>query len=312
MWGFRCARSQSRSRFLPRSPRRGSRERAADGGRGQPAHPHGRSLRAESVGRAVRSTGQTVQIYVRERVKTATVQRGAPRDDRVVFFVHGAGTPAEVAFDVPYADYSWMAYLAAAGFDVFSMDMTGYGRSTRPNVMNEACNLSAEQQTALGAHAVQSDSRGAAHDDRVGLGRHRRRRRVHPRAARRAAREPRRLVARWPARGRLRFAQSGQGREARAARAGVLARRRASNRRSRARRKASRSTRNRMPISRRTGSGRSAARISTSRRPQRRSGARCSSPIPSVRRGGKACGAPRTRRRGASARRPSSACRRRR
>jgi pimeloyl-ACP methyl ester carboxylesterase len=94
--------------------------------------------------------GQTAQIYVRERVKPATIQRGAPRDDRVVLFVHGAGTPAEVAFDVPYKDYGWMAYLAAAGFDVFSMDMTGYGRSTRPNVMNEVCNLPAEQQTALG------------------------------------------------------------------------------------------------------------------------------------------------------------------
>ena len=94
--------------------------------------------------------GQTVQLYVRERVKPATVQRGAPRDDRVVLFVHGAGTPAEVAFDVPYEGYSWMAYLAAAGFDVFSMDMTGYGRSTRPHVMNDVCNLSAEQQRALG------------------------------------------------------------------------------------------------------------------------------------------------------------------
>ncbi|HEY3517765.1 MAG TPA: alpha/beta fold hydrolase [Gammaproteobacteria bacterium] len=100
--------------------------------------------------------GQTVQLYVRERVKPATIQRGAPRDDRVVLFVHGAGTPAEVAFDVPYADYSWMAFLAAAGFDVFSMDMTGYGRSTRPNVMNDVCNLSAEQQTALGRTSCQA------------------------------------------------------------------------------------------------------------------------------------------------------------
>ena len=106
--------------------------------------------------------GQTVQLYVRERVKPATVQRGAPRDDRVVLFVHGAGTPAEVAFDVPYADYSWMAYLAAAGFDVFSMDMTGYGRSTRPNVMNDVCNLSAEQQTALGRTPCD-----AAHDEQL-------------------------------------------------------------------------------------------------------------------------------------------------
>ncbi len=94
--------------------------------------------------------GQIVQLYVRERVKPATIARGAPRDDRVVLFVHGAGTPAEVAFDVPREGYSWMAYLADAGFDVFSMDMTGYGRSTRPSVMNDVCNLSAEQQTALG------------------------------------------------------------------------------------------------------------------------------------------------------------------
>ena len=34
--------------------------------------------------------------------------------DNVVLFVHGAGTPAEVSFDVPYKDYSWMAYLAHA------------------------------------------------------------------------------------------------------------------------------------------------------------------------------------------------------
>ena len=42
-----------------------------------------------------------------------------------------------------------MAYLAQAGFDVFSMDMTGYGRSTRPAAMNDPCNLSAAQQNKL-------------------------------------------------------------------------------------------------------------------------------------------------------------------
>jgi pimeloyl-ACP methyl ester carboxylesterase len=115
--------------------------------------------------------GQKVEIYVRERVKPATVLRGAPGADRVVLFVHGAGTPAEVAFDVPYADYSWMAYLAAAGFDVFSMDMTGYGRSSRPSAMNDVCNLSAEQQTALGrtpcraSHASQLTTIASDWDD---------------------------------------------------------------------------------------------------------------------------------------------------
>jgi len=90
--------------------------------------------------------GQTTQIYVRERTQAATPLRNANLIDHVVLFVHGAGTPAEVAFDVPYQDYSWMAYLARAGFDVFSMDTTGYGRSTRPPAMNDPCNLSQEQQ----------------------------------------------------------------------------------------------------------------------------------------------------------------------
>jgi pimeloyl-ACP methyl ester carboxylesterase len=66
-----------------------------------------------------------------------------------VLFVHGAGTPAEVAFDVPYQDYSWMAFLARAGFDVFSVDMTGYGRSTRPAPMNDPCNLAKDRQVGF-------------------------------------------------------------------------------------------------------------------------------------------------------------------
>ena len=93
--------------------------------------------------------GQPAQLYVRERVKAGTALRGATLSDRVVLFVHGAGTPAEVAFDVPYQDYSWMAYLARAGFDVFSMDTTGYGRSTRPAVMNDPCNLTSAQQSTF-------------------------------------------------------------------------------------------------------------------------------------------------------------------
>jgi pimeloyl-ACP methyl ester carboxylesterase len=87
--------------------------------------------------------GRDARLYVREVVAgdaAAAARKG------VVLFVHGAGTPSEVAFDVPYQDYSWMAYLANAGFDVFAMDMTGYGRSTRPPAMDDACNLSHAQQ----------------------------------------------------------------------------------------------------------------------------------------------------------------------
>jgi len=103
---------------------------------------------------SVRSTvpaieGQTAQIYVREVALAGTVIRGAVPGDRVALFIHGAGTPAEVSFDVPYQDYSWMQFLARAGFDVFAMDTTGYGRSTRPAPMNDPCNLSREQQAAF-------------------------------------------------------------------------------------------------------------------------------------------------------------------
>jgi pimeloyl-ACP methyl ester carboxylesterase len=91
--------------------------------------------------------GEFAQLYVRERVLAATALRPLDLENRVVLFVHGAGTPAEVAFDPPGA--SWMEHLARAGFDVFSMDMTGYGRSTRPTVMNDPCNLSRAQQAEV-------------------------------------------------------------------------------------------------------------------------------------------------------------------
>ncbi len=117
--------------------------------------PSAQSSRLVTVEHKVRVTstvpaiaGQTAEIYVRERFQgDAPATSLAP--NHVVLFVHGAGTPAEVAFDVPHADYSWMAYLANAGFDVFAMDTSGYGRSVRPAAMNDPCNLSAEQQKAF-------------------------------------------------------------------------------------------------------------------------------------------------------------------
>src|SRR5262249_17193629 len=92
--------------------------------------------------------GQTTSIYVREVVRAGFGLRNRQANP-VVLFVHGAGTPGNVAFDLSYQDYSWMAYLANAGFDTFAMDMTGYGRSTRPGPMNDPCNLAPEQQVAL-------------------------------------------------------------------------------------------------------------------------------------------------------------------
>jgi pimeloyl-ACP methyl ester carboxylesterase len=101
-------------------------------------------LRVKSTVPAI--AGQQAQLYVRERVMAGSALRGAISPERIVLFVHGAGTPAEVAFDLPFQDYSWMGYLARAGFDVFSVDMTGYGRSTRPPAMNDLCNVAKNRQ----------------------------------------------------------------------------------------------------------------------------------------------------------------------
>jgi pimeloyl-ACP methyl ester carboxylesterase len=83
--------------------------------------------------------GQPAELYVRE-IKSGTGTRP------VVVFVHGAGTPAEVSFDSRMDDYSWMREVARAGFDVFSVSLTGYGRSTRPAPMADKCNIAKAQQ----------------------------------------------------------------------------------------------------------------------------------------------------------------------
>jgi pimeloyl-ACP methyl ester carboxylesterase len=56
--------------------------------------------------------------------------------DRIVLFVHGATFPIASAFDVDLAGGSWMDYIAQRGFDVYGVDVRGYGGSTRPAAMD--------------------------------------------------------------------------------------------------------------------------------------------------------------------------------
>jgi pimeloyl-ACP methyl ester carboxylesterase len=53
-----------------------------------------------------------------------------------VLFVHGATYPAETAFDLRLDGMSWMDFVALRGFDVWLLDVRGYGRSTRPPQMD--------------------------------------------------------------------------------------------------------------------------------------------------------------------------------
>jgi pimeloyl-ACP methyl ester carboxylesterase len=59
---------------------------------------------------------------------------------RTLLMVHGATYPAHTAFDLPLGGLSWMDYVAGRGFDVWSLDLRGYGRSTRPPEMAQPAN----------------------------------------------------------------------------------------------------------------------------------------------------------------------------
>ena len=99
--------------------------------------------------------GERVTLFVWERVRAKTLKKfekeGA--EGRVVLFIHGGTVPSVPAFDLDYKNYSWMASLARAGFDVFSLDRTGYGFSPRP-MMDDPCNVNPAQQPILVPHPL--------------------------------------------------------------------------------------------------------------------------------------------------------------
>jgi pimeloyl-ACP methyl ester carboxylesterase len=74
-----------------------------------------------------------IELFVRN--KRPEGEAAPARPERTVLFVHGATYPAHTAFDLPLGGLSWMDYIASRGFDVWCMDIRGYGRSTRPPEM---------------------------------------------------------------------------------------------------------------------------------------------------------------------------------
>jgi len=60
--------------------------------------------------------------------------------------IHGATVSAVPDFDLQFENYSWMEYMANAGFDVFALDYTGYSLSPRP-MMDDPCNAAPAEQT---------------------------------------------------------------------------------------------------------------------------------------------------------------------
>ena len=75
-----------------------------------------------------------IQLYVRNKRPEGMTQF---TKDNIVLFVHGATYPAETSFDLKLDGISWMEYIASRGYDVYLVDVRGYGRSTRPPEMSQ-------------------------------------------------------------------------------------------------------------------------------------------------------------------------------
>ena len=74
-----------------------------------------------------------IQLYIRNK----RPQELAVSADRILLYVHGATYPATTAFDLQLDGLSWMDYIAAHGWDVYLLDLRGYGKSTRPAEMDQ-------------------------------------------------------------------------------------------------------------------------------------------------------------------------------
>ena len=75
-----------------------------------------------------------IEIYVRNK-RPASLATFTP--ERTVLFVHGSTYPAHTGFDLPLGGQSWMEFVASRSYDVYCLDVRGYGRSTRPKAMSE-------------------------------------------------------------------------------------------------------------------------------------------------------------------------------
>jgi len=82
----------------------------------------------------VSTTDLGIELYVRNK-HPASMSRFPT--GRVVLFVHGSTYPAETTFDLALNGMSWMDYIARQGYDVYLVDLRGYGCSTRPSEMDQ-------------------------------------------------------------------------------------------------------------------------------------------------------------------------------
>jgi pimeloyl-ACP methyl ester carboxylesterase len=90
--------------------------------------------RLETENYRIPASDPGIELFIRNKHPAGTTSFSG---DRILLFVHGGTYPAETAFDLPLNGLSMMDYIAWQGFDVYLVDVRGYGGSTRPPEMDK-------------------------------------------------------------------------------------------------------------------------------------------------------------------------------
>ena len=70
-----------------------------------------------------------------KKINLSYMKPKAGKLNKAVLFIHGASFPSALAAGFRMGGVSWMDVLAEAGYDVFTLDFLGYGKSDRYNYM---------------------------------------------------------------------------------------------------------------------------------------------------------------------------------
>jgi pimeloyl-ACP methyl ester carboxylesterase len=104
-----------------------------------PAAAQSAKLATESYRIAAADPG--IELYMRNKHPDMRNKHPAGVEsfpaEKILLFVHGATYPAETAFDLPLGGRSMMDMIAERGWDVWLVDIRGYGGSTRPPEMDQ-------------------------------------------------------------------------------------------------------------------------------------------------------------------------------
>ena len=95
---------------------------------------HAESAKLETASVMIPSGDAGIELCLRNKHSVGMTTFMA---DKTLLYVHGATYPAESTFDLPIEGASMMDLIAARGYDVWLVDVRGYGCSTRPKEMSE-------------------------------------------------------------------------------------------------------------------------------------------------------------------------------